>query len=174
MIEPTMLTEIPILTRETPIPSAVEEFAAKALRRSKSIECFGFVTSSHSIVYRVLDALPRGTFCEWGSGMGVITGIAALLGFEATGIELNPELASASRELLAEYGLDATILTGDYLEIERSAEVYFVYCWPGQMMNVEARFLASAPASAKLLICQGAEDVRCKVASSSNGLERDT
>ena len=160
-----MLTEIPILTHDTPIPSVVEEFAAEALRRSKSIECFGFVLSSHSVVYRVLDALPRGTFCEWGSGMGINTGIAAMLGFEAWGIELNPKLAAASRELLAEYGLDATILTGDYLEIECNADVYFVYCWPGQMMNVEARFLATAPASAKLLICHGAEDVRCKVPS---------
>src|SRR5438105_3030792 len=156
-----MLAEIPIPTRDLPIPSIVEELAAEAVRRSESIECFGFVTSSHAMVYRVLDALPRGTFCEWGSGMGINTGIAALLGFEASGIEFNPNLAAASRALLAEYGLDATILTGDYLEIERDADVYFVYCWPGQMMNVEARFLARAPASAKLLICHGAEDVRC-------------
>lgn len=166
-----MLTEIPVLTHDTPIPSAVEEFAAEALRRSKSIECFGFVTSNYEMVYRVLDALPRGTFCEWGSGMGINTAIAAMLGFEASGIELNQNLAAASRELLAEYGLHATVLTGDYLEIERSADYYFVYCWPGQMMNVEAHFLARAPASAKLLICHGAEDIRCKVPSRSNDLD---
>lgn len=160
-----MLTEIPIPTRDTPIPAVVDELAAKALLRSKSIECFGFVASSHAMVYRVLDALPRGTFCEWGSGMGINTGIAALLGFEAAGIELHPKLASASRELLAEYGLDATILTGDFLEIERPADIYYVYCWPGQMLEVEAHFVAKAPPSAKLLICHGAEDVRCKVRS---------
>jgi protein-L-isoaspartate O-methyltransferase len=125
-------------------------------------------------VYHVLDALPRGTFCEWGSGMGIITGIAAMLGFDATGIELNPKLASASRELLADYGLKATIVTGDYLEIAHGADYYFVYCWPGQMISVEARFLASAPQSAKLLICHGSEDVRCKAPSRLNGPNCDT
>ena len=159
------LVEIPISARDMPIPGIVDELAAEAERRSESIKCFGFVTSSHSVVYRVLDALPRGTFCEWGSGMGINTGIAAMLGFEASGIELNPNLAAASRELLAEYGLDAAIVTGDYMEITRNADYYFVYCWPGETASVESRFVAIAPPTAKLLICHASDDVRCKVRS---------
>jgi hypothetical protein len=160
-----MLTEIPIRACEKPIPATIEGLARDGVRRGRSIDSFDFVPSSHEMVYRILDTFERGTFCEWGCGMGVNTGIAALLGFDATGIELNPELAAASRDLLREFALEATILTGDYLEIERAAEIYYVYCWPGQMQEVESRFFAVAPVTSKLLICHGAEDVRCKVKS---------
>lgn len=160
-----MLTEIPISVRDVPIPAAVGELAAEAERRSKQVRCFGYVASNETMVYRVLDSLERGTFCEWGSGMGINTGIAALLGHRATGIELEPELAEASKKLLADFGLEATILTGSYYEIAQEADYYYVYCWPSQMNEVQEHFLASAPSSAKLLICHGADDVRCKVKS---------
>ena len=39
------LVEIPIPTRDTPIPGIVDELAAEGQRRSESIKCFGFVTS---------------------------------------------------------------------------------------------------------------------------------
>jgi hypothetical protein len=157
------LVEIPLVASDVPVPARIAELAAQGARRSKSIDCFGFVSSSCEMVYRVLDSLPRGTFCEWGSGLGVNTGIAASLGFVATGIELHPELAEASRALLRDYGLDATIMTGDYMQVDHIADLYYVYCWPGQMREVEGRFMVVAPATAKLLICHGAEDVRCKV-----------
>jgi hypothetical protein len=114
-------------------------------------------------VYAVLSALPRGRFCEWGSGIGVVTGIAQTLGFDACGIEIHPPLAAASRKLLADFELAPTITTGDYLQLDCPAEIYFAYCWPGQMPQVEGRFAVIAPDHARLLICHGAEDIRCRV-----------
>lgn len=38
-------------------------------------------------------------FCEWGSGFGVHTGIASILGFESHGIEFEPELVSQADKL---------------------------------------------------------------------------
>lgn len=164
-MDPDKLVEIPIPIREIPIPDRVEELAAEAARRCESITCFGYQASSHAMVYRVLDSLPRGTFCEWGSGMGINTGIAAMLGFEATGIELNPDLAAASRELLNDFDLKSHVLTGSYLELELPADYYYVYGWPGEVWDLEAHFLANAPPSSKLLICESSEKVVCKIRS---------
>lgn len=54
-------------------------------------------------------------FLEWGSGLGVIAGLAAILGFEAYGIELDPELVDASQDLQAAHGLDVNFATGSFV-----------------------------------------------------------
>ena len=158
-----MLVEVPLAVSDAPVPKFVEELAREALRRSKRIDCFDFVASSHAMVYRVLSSLPRGTWCEWGSGIGINTGIAAWLGFRATGIEIDLQLADASRRLLDDFGLRASIHHGSYFENPVTADLYYVYCWPSQMSQVEEHFIATAPEESKLLICHGADDVRCKV-----------
>ena len=53
-------------------------------------------------------------FCEWGSGFGIACGVASLCGMEAVGIELEQELVSRSRELLAECQLPVEILNLSY------------------------------------------------------------
>ena len=158
-----MLREIPLICTDLAMPKRARELIDEGLHRSKTIDCFDFVPSNYEAVYAVLGATPRGRFCEWGSGMGIVTGLAEMLGFESCGIEINAELASSSRRLLGDFGLSATIETGDYFEICRDAEVYFTYCWPGQMPRVEEHFLSVTPGHARLLICHGAEDIRCKV-----------
>jgi hypothetical protein len=158
-----MLEEIPLTPSDAPLPERAAAFIEEGLRRSKGIDCFDFIPSDYRVVYGALGVVAVGRFCEWGSGIGIVTGLAAMLGFGAMGIELHAELAAASRELLADFGLKATIVTGDYLERADQADVYFVYCWPGQMNRVEERLERIAPAHARLLICHGAEDVRCKV-----------
>ena len=115
------------------------------------------------MVWRFLDSLPRGRFCEWGSGFGIATGLAELLGFDAYGIEIDEQLALASRQLLTDLGLSAQIENGDYLASQYKADVYFVYCWPGKFASTEAHFIRVAPSAAKLLICHGQSDIRCKV-----------
>ena len=50
-----------------------------------------------------------------------------------------------------------------FFDVHRDADVYFNYCWPSQMRCVEEHFLSVAPNHAKLLICHGASDIRCKV-----------
>lgn len=160
-----MLREIPLPELNGQMPEQVQLFAAEGLRRAKRIDCFDFVPSQAEAVYRALAALPaQGRFCEWGAGIGINTGIAALLGYEAYGIEIHPQLASAARQLLADFQIQADIATGDYFVLSRPADVYFTYCWPGQMARVEEHFAQFAPPEARLLICHGAEDIRCKVA----------
>ena len=157
------LHEVPLFPSPGPIPESPETFAEEGLRRARSIDCFDFVPSDYSVLYRTLSELPRGRLCEWGSGIGIGVGLATFLGFESNGIEINPELAAASRRLLSDFGLAATVTTGSYFEEQHSANIYFTYCWPGQMLRVEQHFLQAAPCHARLLICHGAKDIRCKV-----------
>jgi len=158
-----MLVEMPLTCPAAAVPEAARRFVEEGLRRSKSIDCFDFVPASYPMVFSVLQSMPRGRFCEWGSGMGIVTGLAEMLGFAACGIELDERLAAASRRLLADFGLSSAIETGSYFDISRDADLYFVYCWPGQMPSVEQHFLAATPPRATLLVCHGAEDVRRKV-----------
>lgn len=58
---------------------------------------------------------PAGKFLEWGSGMGVVTIMADLLGFEAYGIELDADLVRVARELAARHGSDARFVQGSFL-----------------------------------------------------------
>ncbi len=157
------LLESPIPASQLEIPRRGRRLILDGLTRSRRINCFDFVPCSYSAFYNALANQPRGDFCEWGSGIGIATALAELLGFDAHGIEIDPALAAASRQLLAEHGFRATIRTGDYLQIEHPAHVYFVYCWPGQMEQVKQRFDRVAPSGARLLIAYGAEDIRCLI-----------
>ena len=66
---------------------------------------------------RVLDGLlairaPGLRFLEWGSATGVIAILADLVGFEAYGIELDPQLVDMSRALAARHGSRARFAAG--------------------------------------------------------------
>ncbi len=159
----TMLREIQLTSTARAMSKSVSEFINEGLRRSKTIDCFDFVPSNYQMVYAVLRTMPRESFCEWGSGIGIVTGLADMLDFDACGIEINKQMAAASRKLLADFRLYPAIKTGDYFKIDCDADVYFTYCWPGQMQRVEQHFLSVTPDHARLLICHGAEDIRCKV-----------
>ena len=56
-----------------------------------------------------------GVFGEWGSGFGVNTCVAAMLGYRAVGIELDPALLRHARALAADYQLSATFVQGNFL-----------------------------------------------------------
>src|SRR5437588_11422574 len=81
----------------------------------------GFVPSDFAHVYRVLHALastelsPGRLFCEWGSGFGVVTCLAAMLEYDAVGIEVEAELVDAARDLAGDFGVPATFVHGSYL-----------------------------------------------------------
>lgn len=154
------LHEEKLFPPDVPLPELAAEFIAEGLRRSKRIACFDFVPSNYALVYAVLSKLPTGRFCEWGSGMGIVTGLAEMLGFQSHGIETDDQLAAASRTLLADFGLSATIQQGDIFEIPHEADLYFIYCWPSQICRTEEHFLSACPDSSRLIILHGAEDIR--------------
>jgi len=91
--------------------------------------------------------------CEWGSGLGIVTGLAELLGFGAFGIELDTELSRQSIQLLDSHHLNAPIYNEDYFQSELRAGFYYVYCWPSLMQATEKLFADIANAASVLLIC---------------------
>jgi hypothetical protein len=90
-----------------------DQFAARPL--SQYVECdFAYVASALSaIVHQRLN--DGNLFVEWGCGLGVITGVASLLGLEAIGIEAEEFLVQEARKLLAEANIPAEIWHGNFL-----------------------------------------------------------
>ena len=76
-----------------------------------------FVPSDYERLLPTLLALrePGRRFLEWGSGNGVITIMADLLGFEAYGIELDAGLVETARALAKRHGSSARFETGSFI-----------------------------------------------------------
>jgi hypothetical protein len=78
-----------------------------------------FVAADYDSVLRALLALrsPGRRFLEWGSATGVITIMADLLGFEAFGIEVDPDLVRIARGLAARFDSRARFVVGSFLPL---------------------------------------------------------
>lgn len=124
------LLELKLTASADKLPSDVREFLAEANARIASFQeasrVPGFVPSDYARVYGWLRALaeanlaPGGRFCEWGCGFGVVAGLAALLDFEACGIEIDEALAAEAQQLADDFSLPVEILRGSF--IPKSAE----------------------------------------------------
>ncbi|MEE8467885.1 MAG: hypothetical protein V3T22_05490 [Planctomycetota bacterium] len=121
-----------------------------------------FIPCDHHGVYETLRELRSraATFVEFGSGAGVVTIMADLLGFEAYGIEIEPWLVERSTEMAQQFGSGAVfaegtfvppayqdeieLLSGDFLTPTNGAHAFeelglelsdfdlvFAYPWPG-------------------------------------------
>src|SRR5205823_2197547 len=75
-----------------------------------------FVASVAERVWAVLAEVtrrqlpPTRVFCEWGSGFGTATCLAALLGYEAYGLEIDAELVRLSRAIARRLGIPVQML----------------------------------------------------------------
>jgi len=77
-----------------------------------------FVASQYEEVHQVLAELAEedhGIFLEWGSATGAITIMAEMLGFEAYGIEIDPDYVQAARRLAEEFESGAEFLEGSFI-----------------------------------------------------------
>lgn len=76
-----------------------------------------FVPANYDKVLEELLAAyrPGLRFLEWGSGTGVITIMADMIGFEAYGIELDASLVVVARELAKKYNSQARFAAGSFL-----------------------------------------------------------
>jgi len=155
----------------------------------------GFVPSDFARVESALRSLrdsgfaPGNAFCEWGSGFGVVTCIAALLGFDAVGIEYHQELVDESEQLARDLDIPARFACGTfipedcqsiadgasdeaawlheggldgYAELDGDPgdyDVVFAYPWPGQEGTLERLFHRVAEVGAVLVTYRGVEDV---------------
>ena len=144
----------------------------------------GYVGSELTAVDRVLsriqaEDLMRGPlFCEWGSGLGGVCGVAALCGFTALGIEIQGELVHCARSLAEDLQLSSVFAEGTFLlpgdedlaasathtqlafdghawdELELAPEdcdVVFAYPWPGEEALMDGLFARHASPDALLL-----------------------
>ena len=123
------LRELEITPSSGTPPQEFAEFLAEAEKRidhlfdteqNKKIPRFipcNPVALYHVLEYVTREDLPLGrVFCEWGSGFGVGAGMAAMLGYESYGIEIEESLADASEDLMTTCGIDnVTILNTSYL-----------------------------------------------------------
>lgn len=127
-------------------------------------------------------------FCEWGSGSGVITCLAAMMGYSAIGIEIEPELVEMARSFAEEFSLPVTFIEGNFIPPGAESvpdpegamawldpggpdghdeaglgiddfDVIFAYPWPGEEPVIEGVFDRYAAQGALLLTYRGVEDV---------------
>jgi hypothetical protein len=90
-------------------------------QRSQVADGFhAYVSADYDAVFRSLLQL-RGkasSFLEWGSGLGLVTIMASRLGFEAYGIENEPELVGHSHTFAQRYAPAARFVCGNFFPSE--------------------------------------------------------
>ncbi len=77
----------------------------------------GYVSADYLTIYESLAQL-RGrvlTVLEWGSGLGIVTIMASRMGFEAYGIEAEPDLVEYSENFAKVYGPRANFALGSFI-----------------------------------------------------------
>ncbi len=200
------VVQVPLQPLELPadqssLPSEVGTFLAAAATVSAqlragpgSAQSPGFVASDYELVYRTLRTLRQNEpdlrrFCEWGSGLGVVAGLASQLGFQAYGIELDARLVAASQRLLDAHQLTPTIVGGSFVPAsyrQREAatdldartvwsgpdayqdldcdlddfHVIFAYPWPTEEEHYQDVFRSGADYGAILVTYVGTDGIR--------------
>ncbi len=124
------LIDVELDGRIAEIPAGVRRFLREADRRIDEFQLHSrtpaFVASDFEGAYRILQSLAehpvtRGNrLCEWGSGFGVIASLAAMLGYEACGIEIEADLVTEARRLAEDFNLDVEFVRGSF--VPRTAE----------------------------------------------------
>jgi len=191
------LVDLELPVHRDPVPADVRGFLREAGRRirrfQRDVRVPGFVASDFAHVYRVLRALaetgmpPGQLFCEWGSGYGVVTCLAAMLDFDAIGIEVESKLVDAARQLADDFGVPATFIQGSYLpdrcdtdgefawldtdapdahaELGLDADdfsVIFAYPWPDEERLTERLFARYGGVGAVLVSYHASDEMRLR------------
>jgi hypothetical protein len=170
-----------------PAEAAVDGLVAEVSTRLLAVHAddrVDYVGSELAAVHRVLariraEGLAQGLlFCEWGSGLGGVCGIAALSGFTPYGIEIESELVDSARSMAKSLDLPTIFAQGTFLlpgdedlavatprtrlVFDRNAweelglapgdcHVVFAYPWPGEEAFVDSVFARHASPGALLL-----------------------
>lgn len=121
------VVELEVAFPQQELPPQVENFLEAAEERVEEflrnvrVRQASFVPSDFRAVYDALRVIvehslsPGHVFCEWGSGVGVVACLAAMLEFEASGIEIQDHLVEASRELAEDFELDVEFIAGSFV-----------------------------------------------------------
>lgn len=202
---PMPLQNVELDTPEHPVvPARVRALLDEAQRR---IEEFfstrddkvvpGYVPSDFERVFVALEEVVRrrlsagDAFCEWGHGFGVVASMAAMLGFGACGIEIDPDLVHEAQALAEVFNLDVEFVCGTFVPAEGQDlldmpteftwldaggtcghellgvgpddfDLIFAYPWPGEESVIDNLFERFASVGALLLTFHGHDDVRLR------------
>jgi len=134
-----------------------------------------FVPADGRICWNLLNSVARQTlsdrkpvFCEWGSGLGLVTLMASMLGMDATGIEIEEELIELAREFSQQHAIPASFINAsiypgespispiDYHEVD----LFFAYPWPNQITKMLTLFNKVAVSGAILVCYHGGRNYR--------------
>jgi predicted O-methyltransferase YrrM len=195
------LIEVELTLPTDPIPSEFAALIADGKDRVDELEdksratMPAFVPSDFELAYRALAAIDLANlatghqFLEWGSGIGVVTCLAAQLGFDAIGIEIESPLVEIANELAGAHNLNAEFICGSFvphgtevtvgtaddfawlsttgrvayddLDLEpNDFDLIFAYPWPGEEQIIFDLFANHAATGALLLTYHGIEGVR--------------
>jgi len=123
-----LLEEITLHPKEEELPDSVHDLLDESEKRAEVFyeaglgpRFYRYVPSDPLVVYRAMVYLLQSKqlrgmrFCELGCGFGIASGLAALLGMNATGIEWEEELAGRATQLMSDLGLSVEILNDSYL-----------------------------------------------------------
>jgi hypothetical protein len=183
------------------LPAAIHAFLREAEQRIERFQFDhlipGFVPSDFERTYHTLRTLmeaglaPGMGFCEWGSGFGVVACLAAMLDFDACGIEIEGELVQAARRLADDFGLPVEFVRGSFIPRGGEAcvgsgdefswlttdagsayeelglgsddfDVIFAYPWPDEEQVTEALFEHCAAVGAVLVTYHGDQELRLR------------
>jgi SAM-dependent methyltransferase len=195
------LVDVELTLPTAPIPTEVADLIADAKERIDELEdksraaMPAFVPSDFELSYHALVAIHSANlatgrrFLEWGSGIGVVACLAAQLGFDAIGIEIESRLVEIADDLAAAHSIDAEFLCGSFvphgtevtvgtaddfawlsttgpvayddLDLEpNDFDLIFAYPWPGEEQIIFDLFANHAATGALLLTYHGIEGVR--------------
>jgi hypothetical protein len=195
------LADLDLLISRTPLPRDVRCFLREAERRIDHFQLTcqipAFVPSEFEFAYSVLQALASAAptlghlFCEWGSGFGVVACLAAMLDFDACGIEIEGNLVDAAEQLASDFDLPVEFVCGSF--IPKSAQVcseadngfawlvtdkdtteeelglavddfgvIFAYPWPDEERLIDDLFERYAAVGAVLVTHHGSQEFRLR------------
>jgi hypothetical protein len=195
------LVDLTLPADGTALPADVRSFLREANRRierfQRTARVPGFVPSDYERVYDALRAVaatplvPGRRLCEWGSGFGVVACLAAMLDFDACGIEIDAELVYAARRLAADFDLPVEFVHGSLIPRGGDAvvdaggafawfsadeggayeemgldpddfDVIFAYPWPDEEEVTGDLFERYAAPGAVLMTYHGGDDIRVR------------
>lgn len=107
-------------------------------------------------------------FCELGSGIGLITLLAASTGMAASGIEIEEELVDLACGFSEQYAIPASFYNASIYPKDNSVssidygavDLFFAYPWPNQISRVVALFDQVAASGALLVCYHGGQNYR--------------
>jgi hypothetical protein len=193
------LVDLPVPARCPTVPGDVRVFLREALKRSSRLQRQGrhpaFVPCDYAGAYGVLAGLaaaaltPGNLLCEWGCGLGAVACLAALLDYDACGLEVETDLVGAARRLAADFELPVEFACASFipqgaaqrrsgcgpfawLNTEESAtggdlgldpgdfDVVFAYPWPDEVDFISALFEDYGAVGAVLVTYEGGKAFR--------------